>query len=469
MIKIFKEFFLKRKAGESLNPQDEYQQRQLESLQESLSQDLSIDSLTKDFDKRSSSYGLYQHVEIEDRHMAWIGSINYSGYTREDSLRWLIDNYVPGDENRILLRLCDWVPQIQKIAQKWTLNNFTRLSLEEIRNNTRLILYLSRKEMLKDDAAFVLICNDLMSRAEKLTQDEFFGFPANFRKFLCYLCMNSISQIREWIFEDPEPSNRKILLEDFESLTTVDHERLKIDKSNIIRRHYIRALIDHEQKPDREDLLRFVFEETAGMRSFGRFHLKYFYDEDAYEIYKQATDDKCFYLADFAKEEDLAIFKEGAKHPDKKIQLISLKALCKINPTHLLEQDYKQLLRKGRAIRGIICEHLAYMISEEELLSLKDLFFHEMNNGLQIYLNIIDRKSYWAFVELVLNELIKNPTEELIRHISYSNRFRTVVHNPLSSKRREAISNQLDVLEQSSHKDVLNIVKFFRFDIKVRD
>lgn len=73
-----------------------------------------------DFDRRCNHDFDYARPVLgwdNPRLLNWMGSIEYSGYTRENSLRYLIDNYLPGDENRILLRLSDWVEQVRSLAE----------------------------------------------------------------------------------------------------------------------------------------------------------------------------------------------------------------------------------------------------------------------------------------------------------------------------------------------------------------
>ena len=108
--------------------------------------DCTIDSLWNDFEKRTWHHEHFRSIlRHKDPHLLnWIGSVDYSGYIREECLRYLISNYMPGDENRILLRLADWVPQIQELARNWTIQNFKNLSCEAIEKNQRLVLYLSR-------------------------------------------------------------------------------------------------------------------------------------------------------------------------------------------------------------------------------------------------------------------------------------------------------------------------------------
>lgn len=137
--------------------------------------DLDFNDLKNNFYQRSYNFDFYQKKlsPHNNRLLYWIGSIDYSGFIREQCLKLLIDNYKPGDENRILLRLEDWVPKIQKIAQDWVQTNFPNLTLNAINENYKLILYLSRKEKLKDDKTFKYLNSCLLKQLSHIDSKGF--------------------------------------------------------------------------------------------------------------------------------------------------------------------------------------------------------------------------------------------------------------------------------------------------------
>ena len=98
---------------------------------------LDFKDLQHNFKKRTWNFARYRAIlgESNPRLLHWIGLVDYSGYVREKCLKYLIGNYQLGDENRILLRLEDWVESIQQLALNWTRNNFHRLSLTQIERN----------------------------------------------------------------------------------------------------------------------------------------------------------------------------------------------------------------------------------------------------------------------------------------------------------------------------------------------
>ena len=107
-------------------------------------EEFTLESLWDDYERRTWYYDNARATleKSNPRLLNWIGSIDYSGYTREKSLRALIASAEVGDENRILLRLEDWVPQVQRLARGWVLAHFRSLPLDSISSNQRLILYL---------------------------------------------------------------------------------------------------------------------------------------------------------------------------------------------------------------------------------------------------------------------------------------------------------------------------------------
>jgi hypothetical protein len=114
-----------------------------------------IESLWNDFELRTYDYAYLspKWESTNPRLLNWIGSVDRSGYTREKCLNYLITHFTAGDENRILLRLSDWVPNIQESARNWILANFDSLPFDSIRANSLLILYLSRRQKLQTDTA----------------------------------------------------------------------------------------------------------------------------------------------------------------------------------------------------------------------------------------------------------------------------------------------------------------------------
>lgn len=87
------------------------------------------EALWDDVERRTHHYAFMTNGNFPDlRLLNWIGSMDSSGYTRETCLKYLIIHFQEGDENRILLRLTDWVPNVRGLAVAWATTGFQNLS-----------------------------------------------------------------------------------------------------------------------------------------------------------------------------------------------------------------------------------------------------------------------------------------------------------------------------------------------------
>lgn len=369
--------------------------------------ELSLETLWNDFERRSHYEIHKKRLGISDaRLLKWIGSIDYSGYTREKSLKHLIKHFVEGDENRILLRLSDWVPKIRGIASDWVLKHFKELPFESIRANSRLLLYLSRREMLVDDPAMLSIQAELVQRSIKEGRHAFFTLPAALRRYIFTLSLKDQQELREWLPYDREPGNRMLLLDQTlcPDLTEEEITALKTDKSVQIRRQYFYYRRKLNILPEKQEFLDMALETNAGMRSIAQFYLKKYYNTDAYDYYYRSQENDAFYyIADYAKETDADHFLAGLNNSSKSIRLLSLSALCKTAPQKLLDLDLQELLFMNRWAQKILIQHLPRLMSLTELEELKEPMLETGKSGLYLYTNMFHQKSYWLFLYTALD------------------------------------------------------------------
>jgi len=241
-------------------------------------EEFTFESLWDDYARRTWHYDYAKATlgKSNPRLLNWIGSIDQSGYTREKCLRALITNCEPGDENRILLRLADWVPQVQFLARDWVLAHFRSLPFDAVSANQRLILYLSRKDRLRDDPVMREIEADLLARTRAITPSQFFGLSAMFRRFLFSLSFADDQHLRPLILDDPEPFNRLLLLSefDFAEITGDEKRRLGADKSVFVRRRLFHTQLEAGISPDRDELIALALDANRSLRELGRFYPK---------------------------------------------------------------------------------------------------------------------------------------------------------------------------------------------------
>lgn len=338
-------------------------------------EDFSFKSLWDDYETRTWQY--YSRSKTPEKHdprlLNWIGSIDHSGHVREMCLRALIQNYTPGDENRILLRLTDWVPQVQELAQNWVLAHFQSLPIDAIIANQRLVLYLSNKERIQSDAGWNEIKRDLLARTRNMTATQFFGLTTRFRKFLFTLSFADDKHLRAWILDDPDPFNRLLFLKEFEysEISSEEKQRLSTDKSLFVRRHVFYRQIEAGITPDLDDLMKFALDSNRSLREIGQFYLKRLFGKDAYEIYRTRQDETFFYIADYARASDAEHFVSGLSASSRSIQYICLKALVSTAPERLTQLDLVALISKNNKFRSLLIPLLPRLLTHNEILALR--------------------------------------------------------------------------------------------------
>ncbi len=433
-------------------------------------EELTFESLWDDYEKRTwqgshkETLSNSSNIRLEN----WIGSIDQSGYTREKCLQSLINNRVSGDENRILLRLSDWVPQVQAIARAWVIAHFHTLTLTEIKANQRLILYLSRKEKLKDDDSIHEIKRDLLARTRAMNPRQFFEFIPMFRRFLFSLSLAHDEHLRPWILKDPEPFNRLLLLSQFEFSEINENEKIHFrkDKSNFVRRRFIYSLLKSGVIPDKEELIQLALHPSRSLRELGQFHLKSSYSSDAYTMYLSMNGDDFFYISDYARAEDTEHFLEGIHSQSINTQYNCLRALIRTAPERLKELEISTLLSQNRKFRATLLPLLPSLLSVEEIMALRSIFENSSPQGSVSFFNLLVKKSFWIFVDEGLTALLSNPEPELRKSIIKTIRGKLSIYETLPLQLRESINTKVSRLYENNPKRNEQIAAHIRFILK---
>lgn len=405
--------------------------------------DLTLKSLWDDYEKRTWGYNAAQKTlgESDPRLYCWIGSIDVSGYTREKCLNELIAYYVPGDENRILLRLQDWVPQVQLHAREWIFRRFSELPHKAIVANQGLILYLSRKQRLKNDPGLKHINEDLLQRAESMEMKEFMSFNPMFRRYLFILSFASDAGLRPWVLDDPEPFNRTLLLTEvaFSDLTQDELTRLAEDKVPAVRRRVFRSQMEAGITPSREHLLGLVFDRNRSLRELGQFYLNEFYQEDAYDLYQASQGDEFYFIADYGRKEDADEFLKGVRVGSRTTQHNCLRALATSAPARLAELDLASLLAQNGRFRAVILPALLSALTLDEILELRSVIVQSSPMGSISFLVVVKKKSFWTFVDQALELLLLDSTPALQEMLTEALSNKVTLYEPLPSKLRDRL------------------------------
>lgn len=431
--------------------------------------DLDFADLENNFGKRTFGFDSYENKlgRENPRLLNWIGSVDYSGYVREKCLRYLIANYRPGDENRILLRLEDWVPQIKQIAAQWTRANFCELTIEQIDANHRLLLYLSRKARVRySEAQIINRC--LLHKVAQLTKKQFYALNPNFRRHLYVLTVPEDPRLREWMLYDKDPFNRLLIINlfNFDELTNEEIETLKRDKSTFVKRRFISLRIKNNAKPTQHELTNFTLDKNKGIREIARYYLRRYYGVDAYELYKQRKDSKFYYIADYSKKADINHFLEGVRAGDKEIKYLCLKAICNVDAGYLRGLDLKRLVLENRKFRNLLSEHLPSLLSLEELAEYRDILSQATTNGLLIYLNMIFHKSYWHFIDLCLSLLIDDGTEKNVNFLRHRFYGKTYIYGKLPSTLKTSITDKIETLRNVNEPRLQELLRRIEFAVR---
>ena len=432
--------------------------------------ELDFNDLKDNFSKRTCGSEAYHKIlfKTNPRLCHWIGSIDYSGHVRERSLTYLIENYVAGDENRILLRLEDWVPQVREIAERWTRHNLSALSLPQLNDNYRLILYLSRKVKLQNDSILKFIDQCLIEKTRSIDQSQFFQLHPHFRRHLYQLALSDNPILRSWVLTDKDRFNRLELLKFLtpNALTPDEVACFHQDRSVFVRRYFLYYLIRYQITPPKEVLIKSCFDSNPGLRDLGRFYLSKYYELDAYALYKSQKGKELYYIADYAKKADWDFFVEGFGSSKADIRYLCLKAICKIDYRYLSQLSIPELLTSQKKVRQLVCGYLPKILSVEQIVQLRDVFEKNLSNGFLIYLNVLYRKSFWHFLDESLSILIAGNSELALQLIRRRFHQKTYTYEQLSPAIAKSLKDKICLLAQSSDRTILKLIKEMEFLIQ---
>ncbi|NWK57493.1 hypothetical protein HW115_17885 [Verrucomicrobiaceae bacterium N1E253] len=429
-----------------------------------------IDLMWDDFELRTWQYDQVKDTlgKTDKRLLNWIGSIDQSGYTREKCLYELITAYEQGDENRILLRLSDWVSQVRDIARDWVIENFHQLPLESIYSNQRLILYLFRKERLQSDQGVAAIRRDLKKRIRLLKHSQYFEFSPMFRRFLFSLSGNTGGKLRRWVLDDPEPFNRLQLLNNVEipCLTDDEQGRLASDQSIFVRRRYFYSLVSAGIRPTQGQLGSLAMDRNQSLRLFGQYYLNKFYQADAYSIYKTQDGEVFYFIADYARSEDADHFIEGVRTGSKLTKLNCLRALASCAEERVGELDIRSLLTENRRLRAVIVPLLPRMMSVDQFVELREVFESSSPYGKISFLRILEKQSFWAFVDVGLTELLNDKSEVVRNFIVQSVLGKSAIYESLSASRRQSIQQKIQALRHEDSNNNTRLMDLIEFSME---
>ena len=380
----------------------------------------------------------------------WNGSVAYSGYMREASLLYLTKYFQPGDENRILLRLSDWVPQVRSISIEWVRSNFEELPFSSISENHRVILMLERKPEFSDAPWLKDMRQIMLNKANDTSLAEFMQCHPSFRRYLYRLSLDSEQHLRKWILEDPDPNNRLTLLihPKCEDLTSHEINALNKDKSMNVRRAAIHRRVRMGDQLSQEECVKLALDPRRSLRRIGQFYLQEDYHLDASTLYRACDDDKKYYVSDYKNDADLDVFLEGINQATRKdIRETCLRAVVTVDPASLKTLDVDKLLKKNASFRHILIPHLVDIRTLEEIRDMKPFFEELGSGGLCSYYWMVYKKSYWDFVYEALQEFLdRDISRQINGHLKKLIQSKQIHHIPIEDNLRTDIQILLERL-----------------------
>jgi hypothetical protein len=429
-----------------------------------------IEALRNDFESRTwiPPFNSPRWGKWSRRLYDWLGTTDCSGHTREKCLRNLISTYTVGDENRILLRLADWVPEVRAVAREWILEHFDDVSLETVLKNANLILYLSRKQKLVDDPALKKIEDVIRLKIQELDETRFFELEDNFRKYLYRIASVTDHRLRKWMLKEDDPAVKLLFLRHPDSfpLTQEEVELLSRDTSVPIKREYLEFRVRHGIQIEKEELIALALDKHGALRHLGRFFLKKLHEFDCYEMYRSLDDERIYYLAEYGRSQDIDIFIIGIQTGGKLTQTICLRALMAVDANQLKILDIRQLLQGSRHVRKMLYDNLPKVLNINDLIRYKQSIVQSKSSGVLVYLSMILNKSYWHFVNESIKEINSNPDKEVRDYVYNVVMAKTGQYERPSDELRRDILAELKPMHNQSDPKNKQLARLIEFTLR---
>lgn len=297
---------------------------------------------------------------------------------------------------------------------------------------------------------------------------EFQSLKPSFRKFLITRFSQELLVLRQWCLLDPEPTIRLRLLDPklIQDWTPEEIQSLSNDRNPWVRRRFLQAGIDRGWMPPRPLLESMAMDNRRSTRQFAQYHLRTLYLIDPLTLYENRLDDSRFFVADVLRAVDLPLFLKGLRHSSPCIQEICLSALIRVNPNHLRELDLHSLISKGnRRIRKLLIPQIPRLCTLVEVMALRSAFETTSQNGTAIFMGLLEKKSYWAFLEHLTREYMTMP-EALATRLRKRAAAKTEVYSQPTEALRKQILQNLDALEASPSFRDPSFTHFVRFVLR---
>ena len=286
-----------------------------------------------------------QFMPVDAVHLYGMASLDADGYLREEALDCLRHLHIAEALPYILLRLNDWVPQIQDKARKALLEIFPLVSISDIIKHYKLIEWLGKttrimladvqKEFFKklsspENRTELLLKMKMLSCKEKLFCCKALGYElANDNLLLEIVMTEPMAEIKQWIIY--HLANTVSLKSKFETLFS--------DRSIRVRYAILKSMSNYSFEEYRRFFEAAIFDNSSLVRAYARYMLYSHGINNQADLYRkklaqrqeQVTIGVVAGMAETSEKRDVPLIKTFANDRHAEIRAAVLVALNRLN------------------------------------------------------------------------------------------------------------------------------------------
>lgn len=422
--------------------------------------------LDKDFFKQFEFF-----LPEEAAHLYGIISFNSNGYLREKALDYLNKIMIPESLPYILLRLNDWVPQVQIKAEKILENILPKISINDLLKCYNLIEWLEVKKRTNlkhiQDKIFTHI---FVSGQKELLFKTIKNFPFKERLFLWKILAKEIDDdFIDKILSDPAPEIRQWAVV---HLPQIKLERTRLDsiiKDKAIRvRYTLLKVIPQNEINYKTYFAESIFDDSKLIRELARFVMRSYGDGNFVDkYYKKISKSNgktlpgvLAGLTEVCDKKDVPFIKKFVNSKNAKIRASVLLALKRLEVDDVDDlyinalQDISSVVRKSAAsILQIGYSHLRPKL--EKLLEVDNVKIKILGLSILTNYGVLDslrdilfllKNSSDELQEVVWNYLYSWHKKNAVKlgSVFYSNMFSTrILFNFTDNKYQQNIYQQI--------------------------
>jgi|GEM_PF-4326036 len=380
------------------------------------------------------------------KHLIWLGTCHYDGYERERYLKLLFEDLEFSDINRILMRLLDWVPAIQAVADKWLLENYKLFTVEHYLENIPLMVKIKNREVgrVLESPSLIdkYIWDELVSNAKKFIS----SLNSMQRRYIYSIRIDKDTNLTyELLKADKDPNNRILVFENrFRKIFLDDLDHFKKDKSDRIRRYIFYKIYLSDSDKHEKYIIDSLTDRSSSIRSAAQYFANKHFNIDARQHYLENFknhDDFLIFLSDLPRDEDVGYFENGLNAENNKILLASIYGFIRLKKIDLIKNDLFQFLNRNKKIGNIVQEAIQNNCTSAEIINHKQSFIEA--DRIHSFLSILLNKSFFV----CLNEALKLIVEDY-------NKYKKVVdfiENYLFKKVNVYVKCHDDLKQEISH------------------